>query len=107
MIEEFENKIAEVRKRYEETGWKEELEFLIKLTKRVEDLGYKIKDKLYLEDGRYIGQIVRLFTLDQAKTFFDDSKKDQYADIFLKANEAIKGGIVRGRSVNGKVVWDD
>ncbi len=84
----------------------EEIEFLIKLTKRAEYLGYEIKDKLYYEDGRYIGKIFRFFTLDQSETFFDDSKKDQYADIFLKANESINGGTLGGKNVGGKIVWD-
>jgi len=96
----------QIRNKYSDRGNKEELVLLIKLTKRAEDLGFKVKDKLYLEDGSYYGKIFRYFTIKQINTFLDDSKKDQYADIFIKVNRTIDGGAIGGKIVDGKLIWD-
>jgi len=103
----MQKRIAKIRKKYNNDGGEEEIKLMIKLTKRAEKLGFKVKDKLYLEDGRYFGKIFRVFTMNQINTFMNDSKKDQYAEIFIEANKGIDKGVVRGEIIDGKVVWGD
>ena len=84
----------------------EELELMFELTKKAELLGFKIKDKLYLDDGRYYGKIFRFFSDTDAKDFLNSNKKTECSDFFINAFESMGKGYCQGKFVDGQIIWE-
>lgn len=98
----------------------EDFKIMIKATRRAESLGFEMKEKCYFspplkencyyyfkgKKSYYYGTIFRCFSLQDYSDFFNDSKINEYSDIFIRVHERYKTGCHSATVIDGDIHWE-